>query len=99
VIVVGDKHQYLVKLTKDVSFIHKAQLRKAFARIPDNSYVVIDSSRSKFLDADILETIEDFVASAPSKSIEVELKRSNGQSPEPVLVNGIDIRFAQLSKN
>ena len=99
VIVVNNNEQFLVKLTKDVSFIHKAQLRKAFARIPDNAYVVIDSSRSQFLDADILETIEDFVASAPSKSIAVELKHANGHPPQPVPVNGVDIRFTQLSKN
>lgn len=77
VIVVNSDSQFLVKFTKDVSFLHKAALRKAFARIPANSTVVIDGTKSQFLDADIIETIEDFVKSAPTKSVEVEVRKVN----------------------
>lgn len=95
VIVVSDKNQYLIKLTKDVSFIHKAQLRKALESIPANSSVVIDVAKSQFLDADVIETIDDFVASAPARSIDVELKQGNGATSMPIRANGVDIRVAQ----
>jgi len=82
VLVVNDNTQFLIKFTKDVSFLHKSILRKTFENIPSNSSVVIDGTKCQFLDADIVETIEDFVKSAPAKSIDVELKKSTGaQSP------------------
>jgi MFS superfamily sulfate permease-like transporter len=80
IIVVNSDSQYLVKFTKDVSFLHKAALRKTFEIIPEKSTVIIDGSRSQFLDADIVETIEDFILSAPTKSIEVEIKKTSGAS-------------------
>lgn len=80
VLVVSDEAQYLVKFTKDVSFLHKAQLRRVFEQIPMNSKVVIDGTKCQFIDADIVETIEDFVQSAPAKDIEVELKKTSGAS-------------------
>jgi len=80
VILVNLGNRYLLKFTKDASFLHKSSLRKAFERIPEGSSLVIDMSKSQFMDFDILETIDDFVESAPSKKIEVELKKSNNDA-------------------
>jgi MFS superfamily sulfate permease-like transporter len=82
VLVVNDDKQYLVKFTKDVSFLNKAQLRRVFEQIPANSKVVIDGTKSQYIDTDILETIEDFMQGAPAKSIEVDLKKTSGASTE-----------------
>ncbi len=79
-IVVNTDSQFLIKFTKDVSFMHKATLRKVFEKIPENSMVIIDGGKSQFLDTDIIETIEDFIKSAPTKSIEVEIKKTSGAS-------------------
>lgn len=73
---VNENGNYLVRLTKDVSFLNKAVLRRTFREIPDNSYVIIDGSRSTFIDADIVETIEDFQKGASNRNIVVELKQS-----------------------
>lgn len=73
---VNDKNNYLVRLNKDVSFLNKALLRRTFREIPDDSYVIIDGSRSAFIDSDIMETIEDFQKSAGSRRITVEMKQS-----------------------
>jgi MFS superfamily sulfate permease-like transporter len=73
---VNDKGNFLIRLTKDVSFLNKAVLRRTFREIPDNSYVIIDGSRSTFIDADILEAIEDFQKAALARNIVVELKQS-----------------------
>lgn len=73
---VNDKGNYLIRLTKDVSFLNKAVLRRTFREIPNNSYVIIDGSRSTFIDTDILETIEDFQKGATNRNIVVELKQS-----------------------
>jgi MFS superfamily sulfate permease-like transporter len=77
---VQEDNNYLIRLTKDVSFLNKALLRETFKRIPDGSFVIIDGSRSAFIDQDILETISDFRESAASRNIEIELRQSVASS-------------------
>lgn len=73
---VSKEGNYLIRLTKDVSFLNKALLRQTFRDVPDNSHVIIDGSRSYFIDPDILETIEDFQKNASIRNITVELNKS-----------------------
>jgi len=73
---VQEGNRYLVRLTKDVSFLNKALLRNTLREIPDNSHVIIDGARSTFIDHDIVETIQDFQQSALSRNISVELNHS-----------------------
>jgi MFS superfamily sulfate permease-like transporter len=73
---VSENGNYLIRLTKDVSFLNKALLRETFKEIPEGSKVIIDGSRSAFIDQDILETINDFRESAINRDISVELKQS-----------------------
>jgi MFS superfamily sulfate permease-like transporter len=63
---------YLITLNKDVSFLNKALLRKFILLIEENSTVTIDAQRAQFIDHDILETIDDFMASSPDSNITVE---------------------------
>jgi MFS superfamily sulfate permease-like transporter len=73
IIVVSSEENFLLKFTKDVSFLHKASLRQALGKIPANTRLVIDGVKANFMDADILETITDFTETAKAKNIEVEL--------------------------
>ncbi len=73
VITVHSNDNYLIKFSKDVSFMHKASLRNALVKVPDDTRLVIDATKSHFVDEDIIETIEDFIESAKSKHIEVEV--------------------------
>jgi MFS superfamily sulfate permease-like transporter len=73
---VNENGNYLIRLMKDVSFLNKALIRKVFREIPDGSYVIIDGSRSTFIDHDILETIDDFRQSAKNRNISIELRQS-----------------------
>jgi len=74
---VHENGNYIIRLTKDVSFLNKAILRRTFNEIPKGSKVLIDGTRSIFIDQDILETINDFRESAPNRNILVELKQSS----------------------
>ena len=71
--------QYTIMLNKDVSFLNKALLRKIILMIPENSKVVIDAQKAQFIDHDILETIEDFIASAPDSGITIETIDTHGK--------------------
>ena len=66
-------NHYLVMLNKDVSFLNKALLRKIILLFEEDSKVTINASKAQFIDHDILETIDDFVASAPDSNIMVEI--------------------------
>jgi len=68
-----DDSHYLLSFNKDVSFLNKALLRKFILSIQENSSVTIDASKANFIDHDILETIEDFLAAAPDDNITVEI--------------------------
>ncbi len=68
-----DGAHYLLSFNKDVSFLNKALLRKFILHIKANSSVIIDASKAKFIDHDILETVEDFLATAPDDNIIVEI--------------------------
>ena len=69
-----DGANYLLRLKKDVSFIHKAPLRQILNQIPENSSLLIDGSRASFIDRDIIETINDFVKAGTDYNIRVQLK-------------------------
>jgi MFS superfamily sulfate permease-like transporter len=74
VVLVSEGNSYLLKLTKDVSFLSKGTLRDVFNSLPRDSSLIIDGSKSQFVDNDIKETISDFMESSKSKNIQVELK-------------------------
>jgi MFS superfamily sulfate permease-like transporter len=74
IIMVNDGNNYLLRLTKDVSFLNKATLRSKLQAIPHDSTVTIDGTQSHWIDVDIKETIEDFIHEGRAKNIQVDLK-------------------------
>jgi MFS superfamily sulfate permease-like transporter len=69
VLVTERNGNYLVKLQKDVSFLNKSILIQELSQIPDGSKIIINATNSKFIDYDIQEVINDFIASAPSREM------------------------------
>ena len=65
---------YLLKLQKDVSFLNKALLMKQLERIPSGSKLIINAQKSQFIDHDIQEVLNDFIASCPDKNISVTIE-------------------------
>lgn len=74
----SDNH-YLIRLNKDVTFLNRALLRSFLDQVDENSFLIIDGSKSRFIDHDILETIEDFLQSAPDDNIKVETRDLAGK--------------------
>ncbi|WP_068473813.1 SulP family inorganic anion transporter [Saccharicrinis aurantiacus] len=69
-------NNYLIKMTNNMYFFNKAQLRKALQKIPANSNVLIDGTHIDFIDHDVEEIIEDYIAMAADNNITVTLKKS-----------------------
>ncbi|MDP1811567.1 MAG: SulP family inorganic anion transporter [Sediminibacterium sp.] len=59
-------------LAEEVSFFNKANVIKELDKIPVNSKVIIDFSKSKSVAHDVLELIKDYEINAKTKNITVE---------------------------
>lgn len=72
--VVQQDAYYLVRFNKDASFVNKNALRSILRRIPPKSHVIIDATRALYIDHDIREIVDDYLALAPYRQITVELR-------------------------
>lgn len=71
----NDQHREVIRieLSEEVTFLNKASIQDRLERVPDNSRVIIDGTRSQHIDHDVLEIIHDFRAhGARLRNIEVE---------------------------
>lgn len=69
-----DKHHVddiiRIHLSEEVSFLNKASIRETLDHIPQNSTIIIDASRTQYIDFDVLELIKEFRdIKAPLKNI------------------------------
>jgi MFS superfamily sulfate permease-like transporter len=65
--------EYRIQLAEEVSFLNKGRILQQLQLIPPSSHVVIDATRSKVVDFDVLEILRDFRAGAPARQIAVEI--------------------------
>ncbi len=71
---VNQENYYLLRFNKDLSFVNKTELKNKLSSIPPNSDLIIDGSKSVFIDADIYDVIADFQEAAHYRNIRIELK-------------------------
>lgn len=76
ILMVNDENKHLIRFNKDASFLNKPLLKKLLKEVNPGSTVVLDGSRSVYIDQDIIDMLEDFTEYAPTKNIKVELKKS-----------------------
>jgi MFS superfamily sulfate permease-like transporter len=67
-----DGRTCVVTLPEDVTFLHKAGIREALASIPDGGHIRLDTSKTKRIDPDVLEIIDEFKEHAVADGITVE---------------------------
>ena len=77
-----DDNRYLFRFGREVSFLNKPYLMDQLEKIPENSHVLLDAQRSDFIDADIIEIVNDFIAGSHSRGINVYVKRDSSQAKE-----------------
>jgi MFS superfamily sulfate permease-like transporter len=80
---IGNK--IILRLSEHVSFLNKANIQKIFKQLPDNSEVIIDATRSKYIDYDVFEIIQNFKIEAQRKNIKLITENLRGYGVlEPV---------------
>ena len=63
-----------IELPNQVSFLNKASIKSTLWGIPENSKVIIDASKTDYIDNDIVEILQDFkVIVAPEKNIQLNM--------------------------
>ena len=78
VFVYHDGNHHLIRLTSNLSFIHKYELKKVLSSLPQGSKVLIDMSKTTFVDFDNNEIIDDFIQSSVFRDISVRIKKDGG---------------------
>jgi len=72
---VSEEENYLLRFYKDVSFVHKKELKALLSKVPSGSYLIIDRIPGVYLDEDVEEVLRDYTERALSRKITVELVR------------------------
>lgn len=77
----------IIRLTEHVSFLNRANIQQTLEALPPHSEVVIDATRSKFIDFDVYEIIQNFKSEAHHKHIKMTLENMRGFGSLPPLEN------------
>ncbi|WP_053845680.1 SulP family inorganic anion transporter [Paracidovorax avenae] len=88
---VSDGDMHLLRLNKDVSFFSRASLRGYLSRVHEGQTLVIDGCDCRFLDRDIRETLQDFLAHAEERGIHVECRSLPAATPDSGLGGAVGI--------
>lgn len=81
-LMVQDENRYLLRFSREVSFLNKSVLIQHLEKIEEGSSVLIDAVKTEFMDPDIIETVNDFIAASPSRQITVYIKRDKNHPNE-----------------
>lgn len=68
----------ILRLSEHISFLNKANIQQTLEQLPDYSEVVIDATRSKYIDYDVFEIIENFKIEAQRKHINLTIENLRG---------------------
>jgi carbonic anhydrase len=73
----------IIRLSEHVSFLNRANIQQTLEALPEHSEVVIDATRTKFIDYDVYDIIQDFKSEAHHKHIKLILENVRGFGPLP----------------
>ena len=62
-----------LELSQFVTFINKASIQRTLSQIPNGAKVVIDATKSTYIDQDVVEIIEEFQTNAIHRDIKVQI--------------------------
>ncbi|MBT8297692.1 MAG: SulP family inorganic anion transporter [Maribacter sp.] len=77
------KHKIKMTLAEEVTFFNKGAILKELDRLPRDTYLEINLLKTRFLDHDIIEILEDFGFKAKERNIDVKLVSKRGIVENP----------------
>lgn len=79
VVLSQNEYHYTLQFTKEVSFLNKGLLKSLLESIPNDTVIVIDTTQLEFMDKDIIDLMNDFIANAATRGISVEIKKADNE--------------------
>ncbi len=79
----GDKHHVKMTLAEEVTFFNKGAILKELDRLPHNTFLELNIIKTRFLDHDIVEILEDFNLKARNRNIDVKIISERGIVTNP----------------
>lgn len=77
------KHKIKMTLAEEVTFINKGAILKELNNLPENTYLELDVRKTRFLDFDIIEILDDFAFKAKERQIDVKIISERGIIENP----------------
>ena len=70
-------------LAEEVTFFNKGAILKELDSLPENSYLELDVTKTRYLDNDIIEILDDFAFKAKARNINIKLISERGEIENP----------------
>ncbi|WP_299105146.1 SulP family inorganic anion transporter [uncultured Tenacibaculum sp.] len=77
------QHKIKMTLAEEVTFFNKGAILKELDNLEENSYLELDVRKTRFLDHDIIEILEDFAHKARERNINIKLNSERGVVENP----------------
>jgi MFS superfamily sulfate permease-like transporter len=77
------KHKIKMTLAEEVTFFNKGAIIKELDSLPRDSYLELDLLKTRYLDNDIIEVLEDFAFKAKERNIDIKLISKRGVIENP----------------
>jgi len=76
-------HVVKMNFAEEVTFLNKGAIAKQLNQIPVNSTLYLDIRKSRYIDSDVVDVLEDFVIQSRNKNITVHLLSERGDTTNP----------------
>jgi MFS superfamily sulfate permease-like transporter len=77
------ENKYRISFAEEVTFINKEPILRELERLPETAQLELDVKKTKFLDFDILEIINDFMQTHSQKKIHIKVITERGVFENP----------------
>ena len=77
------KHKIKMTLAEEVTFFNKGAILKELESLPRDTYLELDVRKTRYLDNDIIEILEDFAFKAKERNIDIQLISERGIVENP----------------
>ena len=77
------KHKIKMTLAEEVTFFNKGAILKELDRLPNDTYLILDVRKTRYLDNDIIEILDDFAFKAKERHIDIHLISERGTIENP----------------
>lgn len=77
------RHKIRMTLAEEVTFFNKGAILKELDSLPENTYLELDIRKTRYLDNDIVEILDDFAWKAREREIDILLITTKGETENP----------------